>query len=80
MFALQRCMALKDWNGSVYIVDAADKITPNAYAKEKSELEEERRMFYVAVTRAKDFLYISMSVGEEAHQNEFTPYLSELFS
>lgn len=64
----------------VYIVDAADKITPNAYAKEKSELEEERRMFYVAVTRAKDFLYISMSVGEEAHQSEFTPYLSELFS
>lgn len=63
----------------VYIVDAADKITPNAYAKEKNEIEEERRMFYVATTRAKDFLCISMSVGDGDHDFEPTPYLREMF-
>lgn len=63
----------------VFIVDAADKITPSAYAKEKNEIEEERRMFYVAATRAKDFLCISMPTGNGDHEFEPTPYLREMF-
>lgn len=63
----------------VFIVDASDKITPNVNAKKISEIEEERRMFYVAATRARDFLCISMSVGEEDHENTPTPYIREMF-
>lgn len=42
----------------VYIIDAVEDITPYKKAKSASELEEERRMFYVAMTRAKHKLTI----------------------
>ena len=42
----------------VYIIDAVEDITPYKKAKSPSELEEERRMFYVAMTRARHELYI----------------------
>ncbi len=42
----------------VFLVDACDGITPYKKAVKDSELEEERRMFYVAMTRAKDYLHI----------------------
>ena len=35
-----------------------DTIFPNARAIEDGNLDEERRLFYVAVTRAKDRLYL----------------------
>ena len=42
----------------VYIIDAVEGITPYKKAKTAAELEEERRMFYVAMTRARHELYI----------------------
>jgi len=43
----------------VYIIHAADGMVPSDMATEDDEsIEEERRLFYVAVTRAKDWLYI----------------------
>lgn len=42
----------------VYIIDAVEDITPYKKAKSVSELEEERRMFYVAMTRARHKLTI----------------------
>jgi len=43
----------------VYIVHAADGMIPSDMATEDDEgVEEERRLFYVAVTRAKDWLYV----------------------
>ena len=42
----------------VHIIQAVDGITPYKKAKTKAEKEEERRMFYVAMTRAKDELFI----------------------
>lgn len=42
----------------VYIIDAVEGITPYKKAKSPAELEEERRMFYVAMTRARHELYI----------------------
>lgn len=42
----------------VHIIEAVDGIVPHKKAKTKAEQEEERRMFYVAMTRAKDELYI----------------------
>lgn len=42
----------------VFIVDANEGITPHRKASFEEEIEEERRMFYVAMTRAKDRLHI----------------------
>lgn len=42
----------------VFIVDANEGITPHRKAVLDADIEEERRLFYVAVTRAKEFLHI----------------------
>ncbi len=43
----------------VYVIHAADGMIPSDMATEDDEgIEEERRLFYVAVTRAKDWLYV----------------------
>lgn len=41
----------------VYIIDAIEGVTPYKKASEK-DMEEERRMFYVAMTRARNVLHI----------------------
>lgn len=47
---------------AVFLIGANDGIIPHAYGDE----EEERRLFYVAMTRAKDRLYISTVCGPDA--------------
>ncbi len=42
----------------VFIIDANEGVSPHKKAVMEDDLEEERRMFYVAMTRAKDLLYI----------------------
>lgn len=43
----------------VFIIGAAEMLFPLKRAIEEDNIDEERRLFYVAVTRAKDELYIS---------------------
>lgn len=43
----------------VFIIGVADGLFPLKRAIEEDNIDEERRLFYVAVTRAKDQLYIS---------------------
>lgn len=42
----------------VFIVDVNEGITPHKKAVLPLDIEEERRLFYVAITRAKDYLYV----------------------
>lgn len=42
----------------VFIIDANEGITPHNKALSDADIEEERRMFYVAMTRAKQYLHI----------------------
>ena len=42
----------------VYILDANEGVTPHHKAFLDADMEEERRMFYVAMTRAKEQLYV----------------------
>ena len=52
----------------VFLIDANEGIIPHKKALKDADLEEERRLFYVAVTRAKDYLYIF--VPKQLYQKE----------
>ena len=43
---------------AVFIPDASEGVTPHKKAVLASDIEEERRLFYVAMTRAKEYLYL----------------------
>ena len=43
----------------VFVIGLADGLFPLKRAMEEDNLEEERRLFYVAVTRARDALYLT---------------------
>lgn len=45
----------------VYVVGSSEGLLPISMAQTKPEVEEERRLFYVALTRARDLLTISWS-------------------
>ena len=62
----------------VFIMDADEGVTPHKKAVKDADLEEERRLFYVAVTRAKTYLFI-YSV-DELYQKEAKPsrYINEI--
>ena len=64
----------------VYVIDLMDGRFPNKSLIAKgSSIEEERRLFYVAVTRAKDILYLSYSNYDKIKKSDFTysPFLVE---
>ena len=42
----------------VHIIECVDGIMPHKKSRTEAELEEERRMLYVSVTRSKETLYI----------------------
>jgi len=49
-----------EW-GAVYLIGAIDGVLPsNMTLDNDDEIEEEHRLFYVAVTRAKKHLFLSM--------------------
>jgi DNA helicase-2/ATP-dependent DNA helicase PcrA len=58
----------------VYVVDLMDGRFPNRKLMSKGgSIEEERRLFYVAVTRAKDRLFLSLAKNDKIKKLEFTP-------
>ncbi|SFA77328.1 DNA helicase-2 / ATP-dependent DNA helicase PcrA [Acetitomaculum ruminis DSM 5522] len=63
---------------TVFIIDANEGITPYKKALTPADLEEERRMFYVAMTRAKRKLYISSIKERYNKELEVSRYLGEL--
>jgi DNA helicase-2/ATP-dependent DNA helicase PcrA len=64
----------------VYVVDLMDGRFPNRTLMSKGgSLEEERRLFYVSVTRAKDILYLSYATYDRVKKLDFihSPFLVE---
>ena len=64
----------------VYVIDLMDGRFPNRKLMSKGgSLEEERRLFYVAVTRAKDILYLSYAKYDKIKKMDFihSPFLKE---
>ena len=59
---------------SVFIMDANEGITPYKKSVLDADIEEERRLFYVAMTRAKDYLhilYLKERYGKEVKVSRF---------
>lgn len=62
----------------VFLIDVNEGTTPYSKAATPEELEEERRMFYVAFTRARDFVYVSWVKNRFGKPAEPSRYLGEL--
>ena len=66
----------------VYIVGLEDGLLPHSRSKEEGTLDEERRLFYVAVTRAMKTLTISHCVSRKKYGQPIpchpSPFLKEL--
>lgn len=65
----------------VYLLDANEGVTPHRKAMLEVDIEEERRMFYVAMTRAKERLhvyYVRERYGKKQEKSRFIPeYLGQ---
>jgi DNA helicase-2/ATP-dependent DNA helicase PcrA len=58
----------------VYVIDLMDGRFPNRKLMGRGgSLDEERRLFYVAVTRAKDLLYLSYAKYDRIKKMQFVP-------
>ncbi len=62
----------------VYIIDANDGICPYKKAKTKEDIEEERRMFYVAMTRARDKLNICTTLSKNNKISKISKFIKEI--
>ena len=61
----------------VYILDANEGVTPHNRAALEDDIEEERRLFYVAMTRAKERLHV-YAVRERYHKKaELSRFVEE---
>lgn len=56
----------------IFIYGVREGIIPHTYAKKIEEIEEERRILYVAVTRAREFLYLTTT------KKNVSQFISEL--
>lgn len=68
---------------AVFIAGMEDGLLPSARAKqEENRLEEERRLCYVGITRAEEFLYLTRtrnrSIFNQASFNQPSPFLAEI--
>ena len=62
----------------VFIVDANEGIIPHPKAVLEEDVEEERRMFYVAMTRAKKELYIYFAKNRWNKELNMSRFVAEL--
>lgn len=71
-----------EWD-AVFIIGLADGRFPHSKAQFGEQWEEERRLLYVAATRAKKYLYLTyprrlMTPDRQFHTVAMSPFLSEL--
>ena len=69
-----------EWD-AVFLVGLADGTLPTTYAKTPDQLEEERRLLYVGVTRARQWLWLSYAQtrtsGRPRRPSRFLPQLEK---
>ena len=62
----------------VYLIDVNEGLVPHRRAKTKEEIEEERRVLYVAMTRAKEELYLLYTEKRGGREIPPSRFLREL--
>ena len=80
MITMHSCKGLE--YPHVFIVGLEDGLLPHTRSKTEGTTDEERRLFYVAITRAMQSLTITMCTGRKRHGQLFpchpSPFLNEL--
>ena len=56
---------------AVFVISCVESLIPHSKSQTEEQIEEERRLFYVAITRAKELLYLS--IIENRHEQEVNP-------
>jgi DNA helicase-2/ATP-dependent DNA helicase PcrA len=64
---------------AVWILGVTDGLLPHRLSKSAAQLEEERRLFYVGCTRAKDYLYLLAPNAYHDQTTDDSPFLVEAF-
>ena len=62
----------------VFIPDANEGVTPHGKSVLHEDMEEERRMFYVAMTRAKEHLHIFYLKERFGKETEVSRFVEEI--
>ena len=80
MITMHSCKGLE--YPHVFIVGLEDGLLPHSRSKTEGTTDEERRLFYVAITRAMQSLTITLCTGRKRHGQLFpchpSPFLNEL--
>lgn len=63
---------------AVFIMDVCEGIIPYNKAVHDNEIEEERRLMYVAMTRAKEKLYLVYPIKRYGHDTAASRFISEI--
>ena len=64
---------------AVFIIGVVEGVVPHAKSNGPDELEEERRLFYVGMTRAKEYLYIYIPEHKYEGRIEQSRFIDEIF-
>jgi len=62
----------------VVIVEAVEDIIPHSKSQDEDSIEEERRLFYVAITRAKERLYIYAPLNKHDKKADPSRFIREM--
>ena len=62
----------------VYIPDCNEKVYPHGIMPDEETVEEERRLFYVAMTRAKERLELLYLLEEGNNRKQKSRFISEI--
>ena len=63
---------------AVFLTGAIDGLVPHEKSRTPAEVEEERRLFYVGLTRAKTYLYVSAAKTRREHAVKPSSFLDGL--
>lgn len=66
-----------EWD-TVYLVGINEGLVPISYARTPESIDEERRLLYVGITRARRRLHVSWSLGSQRGPREASRFLAEL--
>ena len=62
----------------VYLVAMEQGVLPHAKSTQPAALEEEKRLFYVGITRARDHLYLTLARKRGKAERQPSPFLTNL--